>query len=143
MLPSPPGGPSNKPWPFPVLLVVGGCCWWWFVVVVRLCGRAAWCLEGVRPSILCHTWLVSSSGLPSLGRISARIPCKGCRPDVVPPSPILECERSVSANGSGSLAEPSTHDDQSKKAWLPYSNGKGGQRLQQIPLLIPLATTCF
>ena len=45
---------------------------------------------------------------------------KWLRPDLVPPSPFLQCKPHLSSGVSGVLADPSRIDVEFRKAWLPY-----------------------
>ena len=54
-------------------------------------------------------------------------PYKWLRPDLVPPSPFLQCEPHLSSGGSGVLSDPSRIDEEFRKAWLPYFC-RSGQR---------------
>ena len=54
-------------------------------------------------------------------------PYKWLRPDLVPPSPFLQCEPHLSPGGSGVLSDPSRIDEEFRKAWLP-SFCRSGQR---------------
>ena len=47
-------------------------------------------------------------------------PCKWLRPDLVPPSPFLQCKPHLTPGGSGVLADPARIDEEFRKAWLPY-----------------------
>ena len=47
-------------------------------------------------------------------------PYKWLRPDLVPPSPFLQCDSHLTPGGSGVLADPSRIDEEFRKAWLPY-----------------------
>ena len=47
-------------------------------------------------------------------------PCKWLRPDLVPPSPFLQCQPHLTAGGSGVLADPARIDEEFRKDWLPY-----------------------
>ena len=54
-------------------------------------------------------------------------PYKWLRPDLVPPSPFLQCDAHLTPGGSGVLADPSRIDEEFRKAWLPYFC-RSGQR---------------
>ena len=54
-------------------------------------------------------------------------PYKWLRPDLVPPSPFLQCEPHLSSGGSGVLSDPDRIDEEFRKAWLPYFC-RSGQR---------------
>ena len=49
------------------------------------------------------------------------------RPDLVPPSPFLQCKPHFTPDGSGVLAGPARIDEEFRKAWLPYFS-RSGQR---------------
>ena len=42
------------------------------------------------------------------------------RPDLVPPSPFLQCDPSDTVGGSGVIADPALKDARFREAWLPY-----------------------
>ena len=46
-------------------------------------------------------------------------PCKGLRPDMVPPALFLHCEPCLTPGDSGVLADPARIDEEFRKAWLP------------------------
>ena len=52
---------------------------------------------------------------------------KWIRPDLVPPSPFLQCYARLTPSGSGVLADPAGIDGEFRKAWLPYFC-RSGQR---------------
>ena len=54
-------------------------------------------------------------------------PYKWLRPDLVPPSPFLQCDAHLTPGGSGVLADPGRIDEEFRKAWLPYFC-RSGQR---------------
>ena len=55
-------------------------------------------------------------------------PYRWLRPDLVPPSPFLQCEPHLTPDdGSGVLADPARTDEEFRKAWLPYFC-RSGQR---------------
>ena len=57
-------------------------------------------------------------------------PYKWLRPDLVPPAPLLQCDRALTPGGSGVLADPDRIDEEFRKASLPYfcrSGQKGDQ----------------
>ena len=54
-------------------------------------------------------------------------PKKWLRPDLVSPSPFLQCEPHLTPSGSGVLADPAKIDEEFSKAWLPYFC-RSGQR---------------
>ena len=54
-------------------------------------------------------------------------PYKWLRPDLVPPSPFLQCDAHLTPSGSGVLADPARIDEEFRKAWLPYFC-RSGQR---------------
>ena len=54
-------------------------------------------------------------------------PYKWLRPDLVPPSPFLQCDARLTPCGFGVLADPSRIDEEFRKAWLPYFC-RSGQR---------------
>ena len=54
-------------------------------------------------------------------------PYKWLRPDLIPPSPFLQCDARLTPGGSGVLADPSKIDEEFRKAWLPYFC-RSGQR---------------
>ena len=41
-------------------------------------------------------------------------------PDLVPPSPFLQCDPTCTVGGSGVLSDPSLTDQKFREAWLPY-----------------------
>ena len=55
------------------------------------------------------------------------LPNKWLRPDLVLPSPFLQCEPHLSSGGSGVLSDPDRIDEEFRKAWLPYFC-RSGQR---------------
>ena len=54
-------------------------------------------------------------------------PKKWLRPDLVSPSPFLQCAPRLTPGGSGVLADPARIDEEFRKAWLPYFC-RSGQR---------------
>ena len=54
-------------------------------------------------------------------------PYKWLRPDLVLPSPFLQCEPHLSPGGSGVLSDPSRIDEEFRRGWLPYFC-RSGQR---------------
>ena len=54
-------------------------------------------------------------------------PYKWLRPDLIPPSPFLQCDARLTPGGSGVLADPSRIDEEFRKVWLPYFC-RSGQR---------------
>ena len=54
-------------------------------------------------------------------------PYKWLRPELVPPSPFLQCDAHLTPSGSGVLADPARIDEEFRKAWLPYFC-RSGQR---------------
>ena len=54
-------------------------------------------------------------------------PYRWLRPDLVPPSPLLRCDPSLTPGGSGVLSDPVKIDEEFRKAWLPYFC-RSGQR---------------
>ena len=42
------------------------------------------------------------------------------RPELVPPTPFLQCKPHLTPGGSGVLADPARIDEEFRKAWLPY-----------------------
>ena len=54
-------------------------------------------------------------------------PYRWLRADLVPPSPFLQCDRTLTPGGSGVLADPAGIDEEFRKAWLPYFC-RSGQR---------------
>ena len=54
-------------------------------------------------------------------------PYKWLRPDLIPPSPFLQCDACLTPSGSGVLSDPSRIDEEFRKAWLPYFC-RSGQR---------------
>ena len=54
-------------------------------------------------------------------------PHRWLRPDLVPPSPFLQCELHLTPDGSVVLADPNQIDAEFRKAWLPYFC-RSGQR---------------
>ena len=55
-------------------------------------------------------------------------PYKWLRPDLVPPSPFLQCDPGDTPDGSGVLADPALIDAKFREAWMPYfcRSGRGG-----------------
>ena len=47
-------------------------------------------------------------------------PYRWLRPDLVPPSPFLQCDPAGTVDGSGVLSDPSLIDEKFREAWLPY-----------------------
>ena len=47
-------------------------------------------------------------------------PYRWLRPDLVPPSPFLQCDPAGTIDGSGVLSYPSLIDQKFREAWLPY-----------------------
>ena len=47
-------------------------------------------------------------------------PYRWLRPDMVHPSPFLQCEPSNTVDGSGVLFDPTLFDQKFREAWLPY-----------------------
>ena len=47
-------------------------------------------------------------------------PYRWLRPDLVPPSPFLQCDPAGTIDGSGVLSDPSLIDQKFRVAWLPY-----------------------
>ena len=54
-------------------------------------------------------------------------PYKWLRPDLVHPTPILQCDPLITPGVSGVLADPSRIDEEFRKAWLPHFC-RSGQR---------------
>ena len=54
-------------------------------------------------------------------------PYRWLRPDLVPPSPFLRCDPSLTPGGSGVLSDPVKIDEEIRKAWLPFFC-RSGQR---------------
>ena len=54
-------------------------------------------------------------------------PYKWLRPDLIPPSPFLQCDSHLTPDGSGVLSDPARIDEEFRKAWLPYFC-RSGQR---------------
>ena len=54
-------------------------------------------------------------------------PNKWLRPDLVPPSPLLQGKPHLTPGDSGVLADPAKIDEEFRKAWLPYFC-RAGQR---------------
>ena len=54
-------------------------------------------------------------------------PYRWLRADRLPPSPFLQCDRALTPEGSGVLADPVGIDQEFRKAWLPYFC-RSGQR---------------
>ena len=47
-------------------------------------------------------------------------PYRWLRPDLVPPSPFLQCDPGETAGGFGVLADPALIDAKFRKSWMPY-----------------------
>ena len=47
-------------------------------------------------------------------------PYRWLRPDLVLPTPFLQCEPHLTPGGSGVLSDPARIDEEFRKAWLPY-----------------------
>ena len=47
-------------------------------------------------------------------------PYRWLRPDLVPPSPFLQCDPGETAGGSGVSADPALIDAKFREAWMPY-----------------------
>ena len=47
-------------------------------------------------------------------------PYRWLRPDLVPPSPFLQCDPASAVNSLGVLSDPSLIDQKFREAWLPY-----------------------
>ena len=47
-------------------------------------------------------------------------PNRWLRPDLVPPSPFLQCEPRETVSGSGVVADPALFDAKFREAWMPY-----------------------
>ena len=47
-------------------------------------------------------------------------PYRWLRPDLVPPSPFLQCDPAATVDGSGVISDPSLFDQKFREAWLPY-----------------------
>ena len=47
-------------------------------------------------------------------------PYRWLRPDLVPPSPFLQCDPAATGDGSGVISDPSLIDQKFREAWLPY-----------------------
>ena len=54
-------------------------------------------------------------------------PCKWLRPDLVHPTPSLQCQPHLTPDSSGVLADPHRIDEELRKSWLPYFC-RSGQR---------------
>ena len=54
-------------------------------------------------------------------------PKKWLRPDLIPPSPCLQCDAHLTPGGFGVLSDPDKIDEEFRKAWLPYFC-RSGQR---------------
>ena len=57
-------------------------------------------------------------------------PYRWLRPDLVPPSPFLQCDPGDTVGGSGVIADPCLIDAKFREAWMPYfsrsSRGSAG-----------------
>ena len=47
-------------------------------------------------------------------------PYRWLRPDLVPPSPFLQCDPGETAGGSGVIADLALIDAKFREAWMPY-----------------------
>ena len=47
-------------------------------------------------------------------------PYRWLRPDLVPPSPFLQCDPEDTVGGSGVIADPALIDAKFREAWMPY-----------------------
>ena len=47
-------------------------------------------------------------------------PYRWLRPDLVPPSPFLQCDPRDTVDGSGAIADPALIDAKFREAWMPY-----------------------
>ena len=47
-------------------------------------------------------------------------PYRWLRPDLVPPSPFLQCDPGETPGGSGVIADPALIDAKFREAWMPY-----------------------
>ena len=47
-------------------------------------------------------------------------PYRWLGPDLLPPSPFLQCDPAVTGDSSGVLSDPSLIDQKFREAWLPY-----------------------
>ena len=47
-------------------------------------------------------------------------PYRWLRPDLVPPSPLLQCDPGDTVVGSGVIADPALIDAKFREAWMPY-----------------------
>ena len=61
-------------------------------------------------------------------------PYKWLRPDLVPPSPFLQCDPGDTPDGSGVLADPALIDAKFREAWMPYfcRSGRGAADLDDF-----------
>ena len=61
-------------------------------------------------------------------------PYQWLRPDLVPPSPFLQCDPKDTPEGSGILADPALIDAKFREAWMPYfcRAGRGAADLEDF-----------
>ena len=78
--------------------------------------------------VVVHRRVVAIRGWRNWSREDPLVhPYKWLRPDLVFPSPFLQCKPHLAPGGSGVLADPARIDEEFRKAWLPYFC-RSGQR---------------
>ena len=102
----------------------------WFICIVGL--DLIWCrllpLSDFIHAIVVHRRDEAIGGWRNWVREDPLVHLYGwLRPDLVLPTPFLQCEPHLSLGGSGVLSDPVWIDEEFRKAWLPYFC-RSGQR---------------
>ena len=67
------------------------------------------------------------------------------RPDLIPPSPFLQCKPRLTPGSSGVFADPARIYEEFRKAWVPYfcRSGQRDTRLEEFDREIKWVATTF